>query len=69
MDELKLIEDLGVVTSSEVKEILQKGRSVINQLNKLEFLQEIKIIIFHTDKIRRRVYVSNEVYKSLNKIA
>ena len=69
MNELKLIKNLGAITSAELEELIDKNkRGIIRALNGLELIGEIKIIIFRTETIRRRVYCSNEIYNNLFKI-
>lgn len=69
MDELNFIKKLGASTSSELEEIMEKNiRGIIRKLNTLEMIGEIKILIFRTEKVRRRVYCNNEVYNNIIKI-
>lgn len=69
MDELNFIKKLGASTSSELEEIMKKNiRGIIRKLNTLEMIGEIKILIFRTEKVRRRVYCNNEVYNNIIKI-
>ena len=64
-EELKVIQKLGLATSKEVQEAIEKSlRNVIRGLNQLELYGEIKILIFTTAKHRKRLYVSNELYNN-----
>lgn len=66
MNELQLLQKLGMATSPELQQILEKSiQATIRQLNKLEMLGEIKIIIFSSIKHRRRIYITNELYDNL----
>jgi|TARA_R100000750_G_scaffold62664_1_gene57249 hypothetical protein len=66
MDELQAIQKLGIATSRDIQEILEKSiQATIRQLNKLEMLGEIKIIIFNSIKHRKRIYIKNEIYNSI----
>ncbi len=64
MDELKIVEKLGIVTSSTVQSFIDKNiQSIIKQLNSFEKIGEIKII--NTRRARggeRRYYMTNEMY-------
>lgn len=70
MNEQQILKKAGAITSSELSEIMgeeKSQRAIIRNLNNLEIRGEVKIIIFSTDRIRRRVYCSNEIYNNLNK--
>lgn len=68
VSELDIIKKLGLATSTEVQEILDKSlRNTIKQLNQLEIYGEIKIMIFKNDKHRKRIYITNEIYNNLLK--
>lgn len=70
MNEYQIIEKLGWATSPEIKELLDKSiQATIRQLNSLEITGQIEVIIFHTKKYRRRVYVKKEIFDNLCKIA
>ena len=70
MDELKAVEELGVATSPEIQSLLDKSlRNVIKQLNGLEVRGMIKVIEIRSERIRKRLYVKNEVYHDICKIA
>lgn len=59
---------MGIITSSEMQELVDKNiRTIIRSLNRLEACGDIKIMIFKTDKIRRRLYVDEEVYNDFIK--
>jgi hypothetical protein len=67
-EELKIIQKMGIITSSELQELIDKNiRTIIRNLNRLEEWGDIKIMIFKTDKIRRRLYVDEEVYNDFIK--
>ena len=69
MDELELINSFGAITSSELKELMDKNvRGIIRSLNALELTGDIKVIIFRTEITRRKVYCSNEIYDNLHKV-
>lgn len=66
MNELQVLQRVGMATSSEVKELLEKSlRNTIKQLNSLEDRKQISIIIFSKGKIRRRLYILDELYNNI----
>lgn len=68
--ELKIIEKEGAMTSLEMKEVLDKSlQAIIRQLNSLENLGQIKIIEFQTKTFRKRLYLKNEIFNNICKIA
>jgi len=67
-EELKVLRKLGVATSTEVGELVDKQiRSVIRGLKQLEIYGEIKIMVFRTAQHRRKIYLTNEIYDNLCK--
>lgn len=68
-EELKILKELGIATSTEVGEFAKKNiRNVIKGLNKLELYGEIKIMVFQSLNQKKRLYVTNEIYHNLCKI-
>jgi len=68
-EELKTIQKMGMITSTELQELVDKNiRTIIRNLNRLEEWGDIKIIIFKSDKIRRRLYINEEVYNNFIKV-
>ena len=68
MNELQIIEKRGVVISTELPILLDKSiQAIINQLNSLEDRNMIKVLIFKSQKHRRKVYVKNELYNDICK--
>ena len=68
-EELKTIQKMGMITSTELQELVGKNiRTIIRNLNRLEEWGDIKIIIFKSDKIRRRLYINEEVYNNFIKV-
>ena len=64
MDELEVIQKLGVATSQVLVNILKKPRqNVIGCLNTLEKLKEIRIVELSYHKCERRLYMTNEIYR------
>jgi len=69
MNELQAIERLGFATSREIHELLGKSlRNVIKQLSKLEAHYQVPVLVFHTPKHRRKVYIQNEIYNDICKL-
>ena len=65
-EELKVIQKLGMTTTKELDELIEKScRNIIKAVNKLEGRGEIKILIFTTKNSRRRVYMIDEIYNSI----
>lgn len=63
MDELEVIERLGVASSLDVQPLVGKEiRSTIKQLNNLEKINEVKMIELKSGRIRKRIYIKNELY-------
>ena len=70
MQELQIIKKLGATTSLEIKELLDKSlQAVIKQLNSLEKIGQIEILTFNTKKSRKRLYIKNELFDDIFKIA
>lgn len=68
-EELKIINNLGAVTSTELGGIMDKNiRTIIRNLNRLIICGDIQILTFKTDKIRRRLYINGEVYNGFIKV-
>ena len=68
-DELAIINKLGMVTSSELQEMIDKNiRTIIRNLNRLNNANYIHIVLFNTEKIRRRLYINEEIYNDFIKI-
>lgn len=69
MDELEVIQSLGVATSPEVFVITGKNHiSTIRQLSSFEKIDEIKIVsIKFEGNLVRRLYMRNDLYKNIFK--
>ena len=66
MDEISIVEQLGMVTSSTVFDLLDKNFSnVITVLRKLENFGVLTIEEFHHDCGIRKIYIENEIHKSI----
>ena len=66
MDEIQIIDKLGLTDSIEITEITGKNKSgVMRILSKLTKRGEINMIIFKSSKTRRRVYLNDELYNCL----
>lgn len=76
MNEYQLVEKLGMATSQELQEILDKSlRNIIKQLNSFQIRGEIKVLIFKTNfgrsrgSHRTKVYMTNELFNNICEIA
>jgi len=64
MDELQVVEKLGIAKSSTIHSYLDKSiLGTIKCLNTLERFEEIKIVIIHYNKGTKRLYLKNEIYQ------
>jgi len=69
VDELQAISILGFATSKDIQELIGKSlRNTIKQLSKLEEHYEINVLIFKTNKHRKKVYIQDEIYNNLCKV-
>ena len=65
-EELKAIKKLGITTTHELAEIIEKScRNIIKALNKLEIRGEIKVLIFKDKRCRKRAYMTDEIYNCI----
>lgn len=67
MDELEVIEKLGIAKSSTIHLMIDKSIvNTIKQLNSLEKVGEIKVVVLSKPfKGMRKVYMKNEVYRDM----
>jgi len=68
--EKEVIDKLGIVTSADVRDLLEKSiQAVIRQLNSLENIGLIRVVTFSSEKHRKKIYMKNELYNNIHKIA
>ena len=69
MNELQLIEKLGMVTLPDIQNNLDKSpRTIFRQLNQLEKREEIVKVQFSMGQFKRSVYFENKIYCDLFQI-
>jgi len=63
MEELQVVNKLGVATSPEVAELVDRSmRATISKLNRLGKAGDIIIVQL---KVQRKLYIKNELYQDL----
>ena len=67
MNELEVVESMGIISSPEIHHILDKSSVAIRQqLNQLVKRHEVQMIEFKIrGSVRRRIYMTNELYDFL----
>jgi len=63
MDELKVVEKLGIAKSSTIHNFVDRDlRNLIKTLNQMEKYGELKIIVVHYNRGVKKYYIKNEIY-------
>jgi len=65
MDELQVVEKLGIAKSSTIHTFINRGiGNLIKTLNQMERYGEIKIVILHYHRGTKKLYMKNEIYQN-----